>query len=321
MNKVERVKNAFQCKPVDRVPVGFWYHFEGEDRYRDRYVESHYEFFKNSDIDVMKLMNDAYFRYPVGVSIVEPSDWRYLRPQGKNSRWVQGQAEYAARINERLKGEIMTFWTHLSPFANMRFFLDDDLVTSHLKEDPESVMEGLKVVTADVISVVEATTEKGGCSGAYFALHSADVGRFTKEEYDRWIKPFDLEVCSVMNDYSDYNIAHMCGWRGTKNNLDYWVDYPLQLANWAATIEDIGWEQGASYFGNRPRMGGFDSTVDGLLYRGGEKEIKDEVKRLLSISGTQGVLLGGDCTVPSDISHDHIRWVVEASKEFSIENK
>lgn len=320
MTKVERVQKAFRREPVDKVPVSFWYHFLGEDRYQENYVASHYRLYKETDVDFMKLMNDAYFQYPIGVSIVEPADWRQLRPQGKNSRWVQGQAEYAARINEKLNGEIMTFWTHLAPFSNMRFFIDGDLASAHMKEDPDSVMEGMKAVTQDVMDTVEACLTKGGCSGAYFGLHSADVGRFTRDEYDKWIKPFDLQVCAVMNEYSDYNIAHMCGWAGVKNNLDYWLDYPLQLVHWAANVEDVDWAHGAEFFGERPRMGGFDSTEDGILYKGGKAQVKAEAKRLLSVSGTQGILLGGDCTVPSDISHDHIRWVVEASQAFSTEN-
>ena len=30
MDKRTRVFNAMDKKPVDHVPVGFWYHFEGE---------------------------------------------------------------------------------------------------------------------------------------------------------------------------------------------------------------------------------------------------------------------------------------------------
>ena len=63
-------------------------------------------------------------------------------------------------------------------------------------------------------------------------------------------------------------------------------------------------------------MGGFDSRDIGLIYRGGKQEIQDETKRLLEISGTTGLMLGADCTLPSDINYDHVRWVVEAAEEY-----
>ena len=37
---------------------------------------------------------------------------------------------------------------------------------------------------------------------------------------------------------------------------------------------------------------------------------------LLKETGTVGVILGGDCTVPSDIDHERFSWVREAADEF-----
>ena len=54
----------------------------------------------------------------------------------------------------------------------------------------------------------------------------------------------------------------------------------------------------------------------GVLYSGSKQAIKDETKRLLEETGTVGVILGGDCTVPSDIDHERFIWVREAADEF-----
>lgn len=316
MTRYDRVKNVFEKKPVDRVPVSVWFHFTGEDRFGERFVETHYDYYKRSGVDFLKLMNDAFFPFPFDVSVKTPSDWRSVKPHGKNSKYIQEQAEYAARINDKLQGDCMTFWTVFAPFSSMRFALGDPMVTEHLKQDPESVIEGMKAVAQDCADIIELCTTKGGCSGSYIALHSADVGRFTKDQYMDWIRPQDMMVVDRMNATSPYNIAHLCGWSGIKNHIDWWKDYPLQLMHWACHIDDVKWEDGANYFGDTPRMGGFDSRPTGVLYTGTEEEIKTETKRLLSVSGTTNVLLGADCTVPSDIDYDHIRWVVEAAEEF-----
>lgn len=315
MNKIERVQNAFKGKAVDKVPASFWFHFAGEDRFGERFVQTHYDYYQATNIDFVKMMNDAFFPYPIDIKVDKPTDWRSLRPHGKGSRYIQEQAEYAARLNDKLNGECMTFWSIFAPFSSMRFTVGDPKVTEHLKEDPDSVVEGIKAVAQDCMDIVELCTSKGGCSGSYIALHSADNGRFTKEQYDRYIKPQELAVCAAMNASSEYNIAHLCGWSGIKNHLDWWLDYPLQVLHWAANVEDVTWKDGAGFFGARPRMGGFDSRDTGLLYRGTEEQIKAETKRLISVSGRQGVMLAADCTLPMDIDYSHVKWAVEATAE------
>lgn len=315
MNKVERVKNAFERKEVDRVPVSMWFHFTGEDRYGEKFVATHMQYYKKSGIDFLKIMNDAFFPWDIGQTITKSTDWRKVKPHGRNHKFIREQAEYAARINDALQGDCMTFWSLFAPFSAMRFSAGDEMTTQHLKDDPDSVLEGMKAVAQDCVDIIELCTGQGGCTGSYLAIHSADVGRYTKEQYDSWIKPQDFTVCDAMNATSSYNIAHLCGWSGIKNHLDWWRDYPLQLMHWACNVDDVTWEQGAEYFGEIPRMGGFDSRATGLLYTGTEEQIKAETKRLIDISGKLGVMLGADCTLPSDIDYQRIRWVVEAAAE------
>lgn len=319
--KVERVKNVFEKKPVDRVPVSMWFHFSGDDRYNDKFVETHYNYYKQSDIDFLKVMNDAFFPFPIELKITKASDWRNLRPLGKAHKYIREQAEYAARINDKLQGDCMSFWSVFAPFSSMRFSVGDPMVTEHLKEDPESVMHAMKIVAEDCADIIELCTTKGGCSGSYMALHSADKGRFTEEQYMNWIKPNDMVVVDRMNATSKYNIAHLCGWSGIVNNIDWWKDYPLQLMHWACNVDEISWEDSANYFKNTARMGGFDSRSTGIIYTGTEQEIKDETKRLLAVSGTENLMLGADCTLPMDIDYNHVRWVVEAAEEFGIGQK
>jgi len=313
MTKIERMKNMFEMKPVDKVPVSFWFHFTGDKKYGDEYVKFHLAYYRATNVDFVKMMNDAFAPYPIDIKITKSADWRSLRPKGKNNKYIRDQAEYAARLNDALQGECMTFWTIFAPFTSIRqgSNCSDAAVTQHLKDDPESVIEGIKAVAQDCMDIAELCTGKGGCTGLYMPLASADVGRFSREQYDKWIKPQDLTVAAAMNAVSKYNIAHLCGWSGVKNNTDWWKDYPLQLMHWAANIEDVTWEMGAEYFCGKPRMGGFDNRQQGILYSGSEAEIRAETRRLINISGTKGVVLGGDCTVPMDIDYIRIRWVVE----------
>ena len=59
-------------------------------------------------------------------------------------------------------------------------------------------------------------------------------------------------------------------------------------------------------------MGGFENGKEGLLYRGSKEEIQAETKRLIEETGKDGLILGADCTIPSDIVVERIQWVREA---------
>ena len=71
--------------------------------------------------------------------------------------------------------------------------------------------------------------------------------------------------------------------------------------------------EGREIFGGRTVLGGFQNDKDGLLYNGSKEEIQAETKRLIAEAGTTGLVLGADCTIPSDIDHERIQWVREAA--------
>lgn len=82
-------------------------------------------------------------------------------------------------------------------------------------------------------------------------------------------------------------------------------------------IENVSLLEGKKIFGNRAVIGGFDNTANGILYRGSKEEIENFTEQLLKDVGTTGVILGADCTVPSDIDLKHLAWVREKAIKFS----
>ena len=151
---------------------------------------------------------------------------------------------------------------------------------------------------------------------SYYCVQNAEEFRFTAEEYKKIVTPAELAVLEYANTLSDNNILHCCGWAGDKNRIEVWKDYPARTVNWAVYVEDLSLKDGKNYFGGRCVLGGFDNRKTGVLYSGSKQAIKDETKRLLKETGTVGVILGGDCTVPSDIDHERFSWVREAADEF-----
>ena len=46
-----------------------------------------------------------------------------------------------------------------------------------------------------------------------------------------------------------------------------------------------------------------------------------EVRRLLDESGTKGVLLGADCTIPRDTDIRHLEWIRDEADKYVKEHK
>ena len=110
MDKRTRVFNAMDKKPVDHVPVGFWYHFEGEKAMGEPCVQAHVAYVHDCDLDMVKIMCDSYFAYPVPETIREAKDWRELRPLGKEHPFIREQVERARRIVEEVGREMPVFY-------------------------------------------------------------------------------------------------------------------------------------------------------------------------------------------------------------------
>ena len=45
MNKRERVINAMNCRPVDRPPVGFWFHFPADKGKGQPCIDAHLDYY------------------------------------------------------------------------------------------------------------------------------------------------------------------------------------------------------------------------------------------------------------------------------------
>ena len=110
MDKRTRVFNAMDKKPVDHVPVGFWYHFEGEQARGEACVQAHADYVHDCDLDMMKIMCDSYFNYPIPEEIRTASDWKKLKPLGADHPFITEQVERARRLVELCGKEIPIFY-------------------------------------------------------------------------------------------------------------------------------------------------------------------------------------------------------------------
>ncbi len=311
MTKKERIYHAFNNEPVDKLPMGFWYHFSPDQDLGQQTVDDHLALYHETDMDMIKVMCDGFFGYPNPFieTVTNANDWFSMTPLGKDHPFLQDQVARAKGIVKGVNGECCVFYNVFCPMSLMRFGTSEELLMKHMKENPEAVCHAFDVIAEDIKTLIYLLLKEAGCDGIYYCVQNAEEFRFTEEEYKKYVRPAELDVLNFANSLSENNILHCCGWAGDKNRVSVWKDYPVKAVNWAIYVEDLSLKEGKNFFGDCCVLGGFDNRKEGLLYSGSKEEVENEVEKIVREAGTRGIILGADCTLPSDISKERILWV------------
>ena len=326
MNKRERLKCVLNGQTADYVPVGFWHHFDGAEAHGNACVEAHIKFYKQTDLDFIKIMSDGLY-YPLHANIEKSKDWYSVQPLSRDDAFFSETVKRCNEINKAIGQECYTFYNFFSPFNIVREskvfskeafagFSGDEVVMRHIQEDEEAIRYVMMVIAKDLEYLANLVINEGGCLGIYQSVQGAEIGRMTSTEYARIVEPSDRRIIDAANTISPYNILHMCSWAGYPNNLSIWKDYPCKVKNWGIGIEKLSLSEAKNFF---PKdsvfLGGMDNRRNFPLYSGGEEEIKTAVRKVKDEMKNVPFILGADCTVPADIDLNHIRWAIEAARE------
>jgi uroporphyrinogen decarboxylase len=318
MDKRTRMMNALNGKQTDRIPVGFWHHYFDDESEGQKCIDAQIKFYREANLDFIKIMSDSFFEYPLP-EIKTVSDWYKVTPLDADHPYIAKQIERAKGICGKLKDECMVFYNVFAPFSSIRFGSSDELVMQHLKEDPEAVLHALSSIARTNALLSELLITEGKCDGVYYCLQGGENNRFTVDEYKSLITPSDLYVINHANKFSKYNMLHLCGWAGIKNNLELWKDYPAAAYNWAIFIEEMDLTEGKQFFNQSTVLGGFDNRLEGILFKGTKKELQEYTVDLIKNTDNLGMIIGADCSISDTIDPERIRWIVQASESAASE--
>jgi uroporphyrinogen decarboxylase len=313
MNKVERINAALANKPVDRVPVVMWYHFDPALSV-ERAVDAHYKFSTSVDQDIIKIMYDN--DYFLDEAVKKPTDWRGIRPRGKDSPFYRKQRDILRGLLEKSKGEFPIWVTMFGAFKFAVMAVGNDMVMRHAKEDPASFKAGVAAIADSLCEWAEGYLSEGA-NAIFYSAQFGEPGRFTKSEWSDLVSPFDLQGLDVAEKMSGkYNILHLCGEPeyGYRVHIDRFGGYPSSGINWAAHPHYYEIERGRDFF-DRPILGGLDNH--GVMSRGSADEVKKATAELLERNGKLGYILGADCSIESPDFEWRIKAAVDAAKEYA----
>ena len=316
MDKRERVLAAFQGKETDHVPVCMWQHVPSsfwEDD--DRFAAEQARFYRNTDVDFMKLSGDKYFGWPSpllkGISRAE--ELYSLSPLGPDHPFIRGQIERTRKVVAALGGECVTLYLVFVPLSCIRLSIGYPMMMKLIREDPEAMKHACAVVAEDEKLLVRGLIEEAGVDGIFYSVQNGEENRFTAEEYRDWVMPGDRAVLDYANSLSRLNAIHFCAWEEIPNRLSVWEDYHAPVVSWSRCFDIPDIREAKRHFGCTV-WGGFDNRPGSMLYTASREEIAQEVSRLIAQGGKTGYILGADCSIHNELPEERIRWVVDAAR-------
>lgn len=323
MTNKEKIFAAFENQEIDRVPVGFWFHFLPLDK-RDSGVKEpnllndnvagHKKFIDTFHPDFVKIMSDGFFHYPIGAGETYETaiDLNKISAITEDNPWVTGQVELVRQVTA-LQADTPYFYNIISPISSLEWIIGEDALYRLIKQSPQQIKAALERITDGQLVLAKAVIDKGGADGIYFSVSNPNNAEVSDEVYQQVIAPGEVRFLEEINRISRYHILHICGYQGKRNNLNIYTDYPAKVINWAVNVEGVSLAEGKKLFGHRAVIGGFVNVSGSLIHAGNKAEIQSFTRNLIAGAGKTGVILGADCTIPDDIDLEHLEWVRQAA--------
>jgi len=310
MNKRDALQGFLSGAASDYTPAAFFLHFDAAFQSGQAAIDKHLEFFRGTDMDFVKIQYERTFPR---VGVTRPEDWAKMPLLGRD--FYEPQLAVVAGLVERAKAEAPVIITLYSPFMCAGHYGGDAALTEHLKQDPDSVRNGLEIAT-DSLAIFVKECIRLGVDGFYHSTQGGETGRFAGTRiFADYIRPFDLALMGEANRACSMNILHVCDYHraayGGYDDLSIFADYPGQIVNCSPENggKPVSYAEVSRIFG-RPFMGGMDRH--GPLSSGTPDQASEAARAVLR-AASEPIILAADCTVPGNTPWENLRAAIEAA--------
>ena len=291
MTKIERVRAALSGAEVDRPPFSVWYHFGLQHAPAERTAQVHVEFFDAYNLDWLKVMNDYSYPMPRNIeSLTDPRDLKRIIAFDVRQGPLGEQLEAVRLIGLSLKGKALVVDTVFNAWNTLKRNVLKDAMGPFMQENPAELEAALAVVNDNLIRYAIASLH-GGASGIFYSV-PATPDSLTAEQYERFMRPFDVAFLEAIRPFGEFHVLHA---HGKELYLDRLQDYPAHAISWADR------ESGPPLTLMRkvtPRalMGGLDHSS--FPYTSAA-QIREQVRSAVAEAGTRKLFIAPGCAIPS----------------------
>lgn len=321
MTKRERIITLLQGKIPDCVPTGFSLHFPKEENSGPEGVKAHLKFFQETDTDLVKIMNENLVTEQ---TVRTPEDWSQVKWEETPPSFVKKQLEFTKEILENYPGDGYSLGTLHGIVASSIHPIEKTygydgsrtLLVQHLREKEEPVLDAMKRIAEAMCQLAWGYADLG-VDGVYYAALGGETRWFTDEEFERWVMPFDKLILSEIRKAGCSVFLHICK-DGLKMERYRTYGELCDVVNWGVYETSFSLEEGQKLFPGKIVMGGL-ANRSGVMIGGTKEELVKEAQRLVEEFGEKGFILGADCTLPTEIPYERIRWITEATRDTVLE--
>lgn len=317
MDKKQRVLEAIKGGTPDYVPTCFSLHFKKEKAFGAQGIVSHLEFFKKTNTDIFKIMNENLLPY-VG-QIKKPDDWEKVATPELTDIFIKAQLDMTKRILDGCDEKAFFVGTLHGTVASAIHPIEDiygyepvrDMFCTHLRENPVPLSDAFKRISEGMCRLSEKYIEIG-IDGIYYAALGGESYYFTDEEFEKYIAPNDKLILKAAKDSGGHNFLHMCK---DKLNLERYVSYGelCDVVNWGVYEDNISLDEGKKLFPDSVIMGGLENR-GGVFINGSDEELVEEVRKIIKAQGKEKFILGADCTLATETDYNRIRLITETAR-------
>lgn len=324
MTHRERIHSAVRGERPDRVPVALWRHFPGDDQRAEKLAQAHIAHYQTCDVDLLKVTpasgyygddwglragykpNREGVRHYTDRPIKKPTDWGRLRRLDV-SQGAYGRETHAIRlIAEAVGSEVHVLETVFSPLSIARTLAGEQASVRYLREDPEEFHAGLQAISEVTVDFVRGVMA-AGADGIFFSTQMATTDLLTREEYEEFGRPYDLQILEAASTGLTFLHIH-----GAHIMFDLFTDYPVHIINWHARETP-------------PRIAEARAQVSTCLACGIDawntlakkppEAVADEVREAVAQTGGRGHIVTTGCVMPIDTPEANILAAIAAARE------
>lgn len=316
MSASERVHAAVRGEQVDRVPFIFWHHFKYV-RTGEELAQATLDFFyKKFRLDIVKIMPDLPYPTPT-TPITDASEWRSLPRLGPETPAFQEQLICIRSLRSQLGPDYPLILTLFSPLTYLVRYMGLGgsgaggmaQAEAEARRDPASFEQGLAIVAANLHDHMAAAIE-AGASGIFFSCMGATSADFTREEYARFGRPYDLQALEgAKNGW--LNVVHIHAEPNQTDeeiHFDSFTDYPVSVLSWSDRLTSPSLSE-ALTMTDKCLMGGLWER--GSLTHGGENELENEIMSAVTQTKGHRLILANGCSIPDETPEE---WLHTARK-------
>jgi uroporphyrinogen decarboxylase len=197
---------------LDRPPVALWRHFPVDDQRPETLAKATLVFQRMFDFDLVKVtpassyclkdwgIEDVWEGHIEGTRrYIQPvirthRDWEALPVlDPKKARFLSDQLTCLRLIRAGLSQETPILQTIFSPLAQAKNLVGGKMLSTHIRQFPESVLKGLAIITESTRRFIEASIDTG-IDGIFFAIQHAQAEALSQGEYELFGLPNDLKT-------------------------------------------------------------------------------------------------------------------------------